>query len=60
MKLCMEKSFLNICIQLGDTSVLEYYPRRLSEKRVLVGPDFVDVILNYSKAGRVVCEAEAL
>lgn len=56
----MEKSFLNICIQLGDTSVLEYYPRRLSEKRVLVGPDFVDVILNYSKAGRVVCEAEEL
>lgn len=39
---------------------MEYYPRRLSEKRVLVGPDFVDVILNYSKAGRVVCETEEL
>lgn len=43
------KSYLNICIRLENTLVLERYPRRLSEKRVLVGPDLVTVILNYSK-----------
>lgn len=52
------KSYLNICIRLENTLVLERYPRRLSEKRVLVGPDLVTVILNYSKSGRVVCEAD--
>lgn len=52
------KSYLNICIQLENTLVLEHYPGRLSEKRVFVGPDLVTVILNYRKAGRVVCEAD--
>lgn len=52
------KSYLNICIQLENTLVLEYYPGRLSEKRVFVGPDFVTVILNYRKTRRVVCETD--
>ena len=52
------KSYLNICIRLENTLVLEHYPGRLSEKRVFVGPDLVTVILNYRKAGRVVCEAD--
>lgn len=52
------KSYLNICIRLENTLVLEQYPRRLSEKRVLVGPGLVTVILNYRKCGRVVCEAD--
>lgn len=52
------KSYLNICIRLENTLVLEHYPGRLSEKRVFVGPDLVTVILNYRKAGRAVCEAD--
>lgn len=52
------KSYLNICIRLENTLVLELYPKRLSEKRVFVGPDLVTVILNYRKAARVVCQAD--
>lgn len=57
-KVMYGKSYLNICIQLGNTLVLECYPRRLSKKGVFVGLDFAAVILNYCKAGRVVCEAD--
>lgn len=52
------KSYLNICIRLENTLVLEHYPKRLSEKRVFVGPDLVTVILNYRKAAGVVCQAD--
>ena len=52
------KSYLNICIRLENTLVLEHYPWRLSEKRVFVGSDLVTVILNYKKAGREVCEPD--
>lgn len=52
------KSYLNICIPLENTLVLELYLGRLSEKRVFVGPDLVTIIVNYKNAGRVVCEAD--
>lgn len=52
------KSYLNIYIWLENTLVLEHYSGRLSEKRVFAGTDPVTVILNYRKAGRVVCEAD--
>lgn len=52
------KSYLNICIRLENTLVLEHYPGRLSEKRRPVGPDLVTVILNYRKAGGVVNERD--
>lgn len=53
-----KKSYLNICIWLENTLVLEHYPGRLSEKRVFVGADTVTVILNYRKAGREAYEAD--
>lgn len=58
MQLCMEKSYLNICIRLENTLVLEHYAGRLSEKRLFVCLDLVTVILNYRKAGGVVFEAD--
>ena len=57
-KVMYGKSYLNICIQLGNTLVLECYPGRLSKKGVFVGLDFAAVILNYCEAGRAVCEAD--